>query len=100
MPGYRLTFGTQNLRARDMAETMIGADTSLGEAISGLSEYAEVLGHDYLISSGTAQFIIRFEAIDDDTALIAARSALNGVSLPVDNERLDRRSRRYVRVAR
>lgn len=98
MPGYRLSFGTQHVMACSIADTVEPAMDALAAAIGTLSGFAEVLGHDYLVATGSGQFIIRFEAAGDAEAYGAAKVAIDAVQAPVDGVKLERRSRRYVPV--
>lgn len=100
MPGYRLTFGVQHLRANDMADALVAASDTVGEVVSSLSEFAaaEFQSHDFLTSLMASQIIVRFTAPSDETAYLAAEHALRSVSLPLDGEKIERRSRRYVPI--
>lgn len=99
MSGYRLTFGTLHVNAHTVDDTAVAAMDVLGGVVGTLAGLAdEVLSHDYLISTGAAQFIIRFEAQGDAEAYAAAKVALDSCPAPYDAVKLDRRSRRYVPV--
>jgi hypothetical protein len=98
MTGYRLTFGVQHLRSTDIADSMVAVSDVIGEVVSALPEGVEMIGHNYLIGLLASQVIVRFEADDDDAAYDAARGALRSVTLPIDGEKIERRSRRYIPI--
>lgn len=100
MPAYRLSFGVQHLRSNSIADSMVAVDDTVGEVVSSASEFAvvEVGSHDYLIGLLASQIVVRFTAPSDEVAYLAAEHMLRSVSLPVDGEKIERRSRRYVPV--
>lgn len=99
MPGYRLTFGTLDMRAVTIEDGLLAANNTLGEVVGPIAEHAEIIGQDFLTSRhGVNQFVIRFTAADDATAYAVAEAAIKAVRLPVDSIALDRRSSRYVPV--
>lgn len=98
MPGYRLTFGTMDMRVNDMADALISADGTLGEVSGPLAAHGTILSLDYLAAVSSNQFIVRFEAGDDALAVAMANAAIDAISVPVDGISIARRSRSYVPV--
>lgn len=99
MPGYRLMFNISNPNVTMLADALVDADYALGEAVSALE--GGLIDHNFLTRAhGVTQFIIRFNAEDDETANRLANAAVRGAQriAPVDNISLHRRSSRYVAV--
>jgi len=101
MPTYRLTFNTLDVNQKPSERVMDGNNT-LGAVLGPIADAATILGQDFRTSlHGVTSFAIRFSAVGDHVANVAAERAVSAIrDLPVDGVKVERRSNRgYVPTA-